>query len=181
MRRLGSRNNCELCLIDNIEDYEKQYFEGTKQRQEIIKELQTSSYKWTNHVREHVQLPVTAKVTDLAPQLVQEYVDLVHESAGIIDRIREKVEEFSPKIHPDADPHLIKSYIQMESELGRMLERIGRISGDIKGMTKIQNQNVTIEYNNVIEHVLQNTCPKCKINLSKSIPDVIKVADDNKA
>lgn len=175
MQNRGQTKNCDLCLMENIKDYEEAYTKKYKTKEQIVHELGITNYKWYKHMREHVVGTSLVIASEIAPDLAKQLVDVVGHSAGICDRIAEKIEEMYPDINASSDPQLINTWIKMESELGRMLERIERISGNVGATTHIENQQVNIEYTNVVGQVMQDACPLCKEKFVKSLaPYILK-------
>ena len=174
-RKLGINTRpCELCVYQDIDKYERAYLDNTMTKRQIFAELtkefpDLNNYQWYNHMRNHVKPLVLAHANELAPELASDLVDMVGEMAGVIHRIKDKVEAYGEDIAPDTDPAKVKAWIAMESELGRMIERLGRISGDLKGVTKVQNQNITVNFNNMVEQIMQDVCPNCKVKLAKTL------------
>lgn len=178
-KRLGIRTRtCELCVFDGIEKYEKEYLDGTKQKQVIIKELSNegldvNNYRWYSHIREHVQPIATQTAIELAPDLAQNIIDTVGEVAGVIDRLKKKAEQMADNMTEENDPTMIKAWVSLEVALGQAVERLARVTGDLKGVTNVKQQNIKVEFNNFAGQVLQDACPTCKAKFAETLTPLL--------
>ncbi len=179
-KRLGiSTRSCELCVFDGIEEYERAYLDGKMQKQMVIKELiekglDVNNYRWYNHIRSHVQPAVIQTAIELAPALAQDMVDMVGDVAGIIDRLKTKAESMAKDTQNSNDPHTIKAWVALEVALGQAVERMHRVSGDLKGVTNVKQQNIKIEFNNFAGQVMQDACPTCKAKFAETLQPFLK-------
>lgn len=179
-KRLGiNTRGCELCVFDGIKEYETAYLDGKMQKQMIIKELigkglDVNNYRWYNHIRSHVQPIVTQTAIEIAPALAQDMVDMVGDVAGIIDRLKGKAESMANDTKNSTDPNTIKAWVALEVALGQAVERMHRVSGDLKGVTNVKQQNITIEFNNFAGQVMQDACPTCKAKFAETLRPFLK-------
>jgi hypothetical protein len=168
---------CEICVYDGKEDLEKSFFKKEKKMQQIVAELQANDvdatpYKWYKHMREHVLPVIMPTAVDIAPELATDIVDMVGDIAGIVDRLKRKAEQMDMDDVTDNDT--IKTWISLNVALGQAVERIGRVTGDLKGVTNVKQQNVKYEFNNFAGQLLQDLCPVCKAKVAVSIEPLIK-------
>lgn len=171
---------CEVCVFDGRGELEKSFMNKEKNAQQIVYELlkehdiEMSVYRWYKHMKEHVYPAILPAAVDNMPELIGNVKTMVDDVAGIIDRLKTKSEKLSDKVDADSDPNLIRTYVAMEVALGQAIERLGRVTGDLKGVTNVKQQNVKYEFNNFAGQLLQDLCPVCKAKAAETIEPLIK-------
>ena len=173
---LNREGSCQVCLIKDIEEYELAYTRKEKTKEQIIHELKIDNYKWYKHMR-HVNAVVVSNVNEQYPDLAKDFIDKMGDLLQLLETEKEKAEEITKEIHGSSDPKLINAWVSVNSEIRKTIETIAKISGDLSTHTQITHNTLNVEYNDVIEHVLQNTCVKCKTKLAESLPNIIKKVD----
>lgn len=172
MTRFGS---CDVCLIEDIEKYERGYLDKSMTKNYIIEKLDIDNYKWYKHINFHVRPLMLASVNDAHPELAKDYIDTMGDLLQFLELEKTKALAITEQISEHSDPKLINAWVSVNAEIRRTIETIAKLSGDLKTHSDITHNTVNIEYNKVIEHVLQETCVACKTKLAKSLPDIIKV------
>jgi hypothetical protein len=166
-------------LFDGIEEYETKYLDGKMQKQQVLAELRgkgvdVNNYRWYAHIRDHVQPAVSMTAMEIAPDLAQDMIDMVGDVGGIIDRLKKKAQQMGEDMEDVTDVNTIKAWVSLEVALGQALERAGRITGDLKGVTNVKQQNIKVEFNNFAGQVLQDACPTCKAKFAETLEPIIK-------
>jgi hypothetical protein len=148
--------------------------DNTMQKNEIVRELGITNYLWYSHIRNHVQPAVTQNALEVAPDLAQDLVDVVGEVAGTVERLKNKAESMSENMSSETDPNVIKTWVAIEVALRQSVETIGKITGDLKGMNNVKQQNIKVEFNNFAGQVMQDACPVCMAKFAKTLEPIIK-------
>ena len=174
-KKLNKQGSCEVCLIEGIEQYERDYLNRNKTKTQIIEELHIDNYKWYKHINNHVKPPVLAAVNELQPELAKDYINSMEDLLQFLELEKTKALDITKQINSGSDPRLINAWISVLAEIRKTVETIAKLSGELKTHAEVTHNTVNIEYGKVIEHVLQETCMKCKAKLSKSLPDIIKL------
>ena len=169
---------CSLCLYDKIEQYEQDYINKRSTVSEIVEELQgedveCNRYKFYNHMRNHLKPEVAMIFSQNADLLAKELVDEVGEIITMFDQVKGKIEALDHSINADAQPAMIKAYTGLVSEGRRLVEALATLQGKFEGSSHIHVNNLTVEYNQMKEQVLQDVCQNCKVKLAKTLEPLV--------
>ena len=170
---MGDRG-CEVCLMEGHEKYDTAYLDKTMTKNQIIDELKIDNYKWYKHVNNHVKPLLLSNVNELAPELAKDYVDKFGDLLQLLEREKEKAQAITDIIDSSSDPRMINAWVGVNGEIRKTIETIAKLQGDIATHSQVTNNTVNVEYKNVVEHIMQETCIACKTKLAKSLPDIIK-------
>jgi|GEM_PF-4424859 len=179
--------SCELCSIDGIEDYELKYFKREMGLKEVISQLQSHGYKvystnWYNHLRYHVKPEYHAIIAQNGAVLANEFIDKTEECITAIETIQSEIDSLKPEL-ATKDPSIIKAWTGLLAESRHWLEVLAKLQGEFKNIAKIQVDNIHVEYNNVVDTVIQEACPACKLKfadkLSQKVIKNITPINDN--
>lgn len=179
-------SGCDLCLFDDIGQYEKMYIKKEMKVLDIIDELKrqevdVTQYKFYRHMRDHVKGEVAVMMSENAPMLVNETMDKLGELIKMTETLINNIEGFQFSINADADPAKIRAYTGLMSEARHMIESIAKIQGEFKGSNAIKAKTVNIQYNNIAEHIMQDVCNVCKAKLAKTLEPLILKKDDDES
>ena len=171
-------SGCELCLYDDIEAYEQDYVSKRKTVAEIVEDLNAHNldvnrYKFYNHIKHHLKPEVALAFSGNADMLSKEIVDKVGELIEAIDRMKSKIVGLEHSINADAEPAMIKAYTGLEAEFRRLIEALAKLSGDVKQSQSIHINTLNVEYDKVVDQVMQDVCPMCKAKLAKTLQPLI--------
>lgn len=175
-------SGCELCLYDDIEQYEQDYIHKRKTVTEIVEDLNSQSiectrYKFYNHIKFHLKPEVAIAFSGNAEILSKEIIDKVGELIEAIDRMKDKIKSLEHSINADADPSMIKAYTGLEAEFRRLIETLAKITGDMKQSQHVHIANMNVEYKAVVDQVMQDACPMCKAKFVKTLQPLILKQD----
>ncbi len=137
------------------------------------KDVDVNQYKWYNHMRNHLKPEVAQLMSANSPMLANEAIDRLGVLIQMTSTLSEKIEGFNNSINPDADPAQIRAYTGLISECRHMVESIAKMQGEFKGSGAIHAQTVNIQYNSVVEQIMQDVCQSCKVKLSKTLEPLI--------
>lgn len=173
---------CDLCLYDQIEDYENDFIHKRRTVAEIVDALRdenidTTKKRFYDHIRYHLKPEVALVYSKNAPELAKEIVDNVGELIDEIERMKNKIIALENSINSDAQPAMIKAYTGMISEFRRLIESLAKIQGELKGATTTYVQNMNVEYDNIKAVVMQDTCSQCKAKLAKVLEPLVTKTD----
>ena len=116
-------------------------------------------------------------VNETKPELARDYINTMDDLLQFLELEKTKALDITKEISPGSDPKMINAWIGVLGEIRKTVETISKISGELKTHSDITHTTVNIEYGKVVEHILQETCMKCKTKLSKSLPNIIKVIE----
>jgi len=175
-------SGCELCLYDDVEQYERDYIHKRKTVTEIVEDLnaqgvECNRYRFYNHIKHHLKPEIAIMFSGNADMLSKEIIDKVGELIEAIDRMKGKIQSLEHSINADADPSMIKAYTGLESEFRRLIETLAKISGDMKQSQTVNVANLNVEYNAVVDQVMQDACPVCKAKFAKTLEPLILKKD----
>lgn len=169
---------CNLCLYDDIEKYEQDYIKKRSTVIEIVEELQAENvecnrYKFYNHMRNHLKPEVAMIFSQNADLLAKELVDEVGEIIMMFDQVKGKIEALDHTINADAEPAMIKAYTGLVSEGRRLVEALATLQGKLEGSSHIHVNTLNVQYNNMMDQVMQDVCQNCKVKLSKTLEPLV--------
>lgn len=167
-------SSCQVCLIEGIEKFNTAYLEGTKKKNDIIKELGIDNYAWYNHINKHVKPMLLTKVDDIAPELAEQYIDKMGSLLQLLEREKEKALEITEQISASSDPRMINAWIGVNAEIRKTIETIAKLQGDLTTHSTVTHNNLTINLKEISEHIIQESCMKCKVKFADSLPGIIK-------
>jgi len=174
--KLNRQGSCDVCLIEGIEDYERDYLSKKKTKTQIIEELHIDNYKWYKHINNHVKPGILALVGETNPELAKDYIHTMDDLLQFLELEKTKALEITQQISASSDPRMINAWVSVNAEIRKTIETIAKVGGELKTHSDVTHNTVNIEYSKVVEHVLQETCMMCKAKLAKSLPDIIKLA-----
>lgn len=174
---------CELCIRDDdITKFELDYLNKDISAEQCIQQLGTKPYTWRNHIKNHVKPQVAIQLANRG-ELVDAIVDKVGEVVKGLDDLKDVMANLKQQVLTSSDPNLLKLYLAGLAEVRHHTETLQKLQGDFKDTGKINVQNMHIEYNALVGHIMQDSCPQCKAKFAVSLKDVIKKVenDSNKA
>jgi CO dehydrogenase/acetyl-CoA synthase gamma subunit (corrinoid Fe-S protein) len=166
-------NNCELCIKEGIEEYETKYLDRELTASQCIERLQTKAYTWRNHINNHVKPQVALQLANRT-ELVDHVVDKVGETIRGLDDVKEVLSSMKQSILNSPDPQFLKTYLQALAELRHYVEALQKLQGDFQDTNKVNIQNMHVEYNNLVGHIMQDSCPKCKTKFAQTLKPVLE-------
>lgn len=172
------QGSCEVCLLEGIEEYEQGYLNNSMTKEYIINKLGLDNYKWYKHINFHVKPMMLASVNETSPELARDYINTMDDLLQFLELEKTKALDITKEISPGSDPKMINAWTGILGEIRKTIETISKLSGELKTHSEITHNTLNIEYGKVVEHVLQETCMKCKTKLAKSLPNIIKVIDE---
>ena len=165
--------NCELCVREDMAEYEIAYANKTLTGVEIAKRLGIADDKFREHYNNHVVRAVSTELIESAPMIKKVIENRVDEIDGLIDLVKNKVESFDDSITSDSDPAQVRAYTGLVTEMRKLIESLDKLKNDSK-IGGIKAKNVTLQFTQVIEQVMQDSCQSCKQKLSKTLIPIIK-------
>jgi len=173
-----TKSGCALCLYENIEEYEDDYIHKRQTVGEIVDTLKeagvdVSKTKFYNHIQHHLKTEAALIYSKNAELLASEVVDKVEELIQNIDNMRDKMEAIEHSINSEADPSMIKAYVSLAGELRKTVEILAKLQGEFNTSQHVHVNNLNIEYNTVVEQILQDACPQCKIKFTKTLAPLL--------
>jgi hypothetical protein len=173
--------SCELCIRDDdITQIEIDYLNKDLSAEQCIHQLGTKPYTFRNHIKNHVKPQVAIQLANRG-ELVDVIVDKVGEVVRGLDDLKDVMAGLKQQVLNSSDVNLLKVYLAALAEVRHHTETLQKLQGDFKDTGKINVQNMHIEYNALVGHIMQDSCPQCKAKFAVSLKDVIKKVDSNKA
>ncbi len=175
---------CDLCLYENISDFETAYARQLMTIKEIVqalkdKGLTATKHKWYNHIKYHLNPEVSVVLSENAPNLAQEIVDKIGECAENIEILKDQGERLSLSLQNDPDPKTVKAWTGVITELRHWVELLAKLQGEFKEVNKITAKNINIQYNDTKEIILQEACPECKLKFADKLGPKILNTNEN--
>jgi len=173
-----TKTGCSLCLYDEIEDYENDYINKKQTVEEIVATLKVlnvdvSRTKFYNHIQHHLKTEAAVIYSKNAELLASQVVDKMKELIENIEKMRDKMQAIEDSISSESDPSMIKAYVSLAGELRKTVEIIAKLQGDFSTSQHVHVQNLNVEYNTVVEQILQDACPQCKVKFTKTLAPLL--------
>lgn len=169
---------CEVCRNPEISKIERAWIDKTMSIPDILKALSITKYKWYHHVKHHLKPEVAVALSANAEILAADTVDKVGEVVEQLDRLKSKLEKFDDAMQgAGIDHNDYKIWLSLETAIARNIETLAKIQGEYKDATIINANNVTVEYNQFNQMVMQEACPVCKKKFAEKMDNIIKVSN----
>lgn len=161
-------------MIEGIQEYNDGYTSGTMTKNFIIDKLDIDNYAWYNHVNKHVKPLLLANVNELSPELAEQYIDKLGSLLQLLEVEKKKALEITEVISASSDPRMINAWTGVNAEIRKTVETIAKLQGDLSTHSTVTHNNLTINLKEISEHIIQESCMKCKVKFAESLPDIIK-------
>jgi len=170
---------CTICRDPRIGELERAWIDRTKSVQDIMEELDVTKYKWYHHVKHHLKPEIAMALSSNAEILAAQTIDKVGETVDQLDRLKGKIKLLDEAMTGHSiDHNTMKVWLSLETAITKNIETLAKIQGEYKDATIINAQNITIEYNQFNQMVMQEACSVCKAKFAEHMNDdgqIIKV------
>ncbi len=169
-------------VIEGIEELETKYLKKEISADQVIEalkgqEIPVTKEGWYEHIKYKVKPQIAVELHETHPELAQDVVDKFHECLKGMDRLKRIIDRTIDI--DDLDPQILNTYIKAEDSMRKYIETLAKLQGEFASPTKVNIQNMTVEYNNVIGQVLQDACPLCKKKFAETLePLILKKTND---
>ena len=165
---------CELCLREeDITAIEMGYLDKELTAVQCIERLNTKPYTWRKHIQNHVKPQVAIQLVNRS-EITDHIADKIGHVISGLDDLTELLATLKQQVLTSSDVNLLKVYLATLAEVRHHTETLQKLQGDFKETGKINVQNMHVEYNNLVGHIMQDSCPMCKAKFAVSLKDVIK-------
>ena len=173
-----TKTGCSLCLYEEIEDYEQDYINKRQTVEEIVEALKSegvdvSRTKFYNHVQHHLKTEAALVYSKNAEVLANEFIDKQKELINNMDKMRDKMMAIEDSISSESDPSMIKAYVSLAGELRKTIEIIAKLQGEFSTSQHVHVNTLSVEYNTVVEQIMQDACSQCKIKFTKTLAPLL--------
>ena len=170
----------DLKYVEGIEEIETLFITKRVSMEDVTewfkkKDYDVSPSSWYHHVRYNLKPQVALQVSKSVPDIANDVIDKYNECLSGLSRLRTVINRALDA--PDLDPNVLRVYVAAEKESRAYLETMHKLSSEYKENSHVHIENLNIEYSNVVNQVLQDACPKCKIKFAKTLAPLVKKKD----
>lgn len=171
-----------LSVLEGIEDLESKYLRKEISADYVVEDLKhrgttITKEMWYHHIKYNVKPQIVQHINANIPEMAENVVDKYFECVKGMDRLKRIIDRTIDI--DDMDPQILNTYIKAEDSMRKYIETIAKLQGEFTSTSKINVQNMTVEYNNVIGQVLQDACPLCKKKFAETLePLILKKTND---
>ena len=90
-----------------------------------------------------------------------------------MDKMRDKMMAIEDSISSESDPSMIKAYVSLAGELRKTIEIIAKLQGEFSTSQHVHVNTLSVEYNTVVEQIMQDACSQCKIKFTKTLAPLL--------
>jgi len=170
----------DLKYVEGIEEIEKLFITKRVSMDDVTewfkkKDYDVSPTSWYHHVRFNLKPQVALQVSKSVPDIANDVIDKYKECLEGLSRLRKVINRALDA--PDLDPNILRVYVAAEKESRAYLETMHKLGQEFKESSNIHIENLNVEYSNVVNQVLQDACPKCKVKFAQTLEPLVKKKD----
>ena len=167
---------CKLCIHQEIEAYERAYFDKKLTVDEIVKELGVTNYTFYKHIRDHVKPETGMTLSKGSLILADQVIDKQGKVIKIIETLEKQIDKITLILDGEIDVNMIKAFTLLIGENRRNIKILAELQGEFRiNEPKTVTNNYNIEYTQVVDVVMQYACEKCKPIFARELRPVLKI------
>ena len=170
--------NCKICKDDLIDDVERQFLAEQISGPEACVILGCTMGEFKRHIETHLKRDIALELSKNAGPLAKRIFDKTNELIDSCDRTLKMIKEVEQEWKDKKKPEWVNAAIKLEQTLSNNIERLSKITGELRESSTVRVENLNIQVNNMTQEMIENLCPMCQRTVAPKLVKLLTPSED---